>query len=210
MPTRILLADDHALFRAGVKALLSPNEFEVVAEANNGQDAMRLARLHEPEVALIDISMPGLNGVDVAREVLRAMPRCKVIMLTMHQDHAYLAEALRAGARGYILKSRGAGELVEALREVAGGGRYLSPGLSRAVAEGYLGAETRAANPLTPREREVLQLIAEGNSTKQVAAILCISYKTAESHRQRIMQKLEIHETASLVRYAIRSGIVQP
>ena len=209
MPTRILLADDHALFRAGLKALLAPGEFEVVAEADNGREAIRLAGLHEPEVALLDISMPGLNGVDAAREVLRAVPRCKVIMLTMHQDHAYLAEALRAGARGYVLKSRGAGELVEALREVASGGRYLSPGLSRAVAEGYLGAEAREANPLSPREREVLQLIAEGNSTKEVAAALCISYKTADSHRQHIMQKLEIHETASLVRYAIRNGLVE-
>ena len=210
MPTRILLADDHALFRAGLKALLAPDEFEVVAEADNGHDAIRLARLHQPEVALVDISMPGLNGVDAAREVLRASPRSKVIVLTMHRDHAYLAEALRAGARGYILKSRGAGELLEALREVAGGELFLSPGLSREVAEAYLCAETGSASPLSPREREVLQLIAEGNSTKEVASTLCISYKTAESHRQHIMRKLEIHETASLVRYAIRSGLVQP
>jgi DNA-binding NarL/FixJ family response regulator len=210
MPTRILLADDHALFREGLKALLVPKEFEVVAEAGNGHDAIRLARQHLPDVAMIDISMPGLNGVDTAREILRASPRSKVIVLTMHKDHAYLAEALKAGAHGYILKSRGAGELLEALREVVRGEHFLSPGLSRAVAESYLGAESRAASPLSPRERQVLQLIAEGMTTKEIAATLFISFKTAESHRQRIMGKLDIHETASLVRYAIRSGLTQP
>lgn len=210
MPTRLLIADDHALFREGIKALLPPAEFEVVAEAANGQDAIRLTRSHKPDIALLDISMPGLNGVDAAREALRTSPRTKVIVLTMHKDNAYLAEALRAGVRGYILKSRGATELVAALREVAHGDVYISPGLSQVMAESYFAGDTSVANPLSPRERQVLQLIAEGRTTKEVAATLCISPKTAESHRQRIMGKLDIHETASLVRYAIRSGLVQP
>ena len=210
MTTRILIADDHALFREGLKALIAPEEFQVVAEADNGHEAIRLAQRHQPEIALLDISMPGLNGVDAAREVLRASPRSRVMVLTMHKDNAYLAEALRAGARGYILKSRGTVELLEALREVSRGEIYISPGLSRAVAESYLGGDAAIASPLSPREREVLQLIAEGRTTKEIAATLFISYKTAESHRQRIMGKLDIHETASLVRYAIRSGLVQP
>jgi DNA-binding NarL/FixJ family response regulator len=154
--------------------------------------------------------MPGLNGLDAAREVLRVSPKSKVVVLTMHKEHAYLAEALRAGARGYVLKSRGAVELVEALREVARGGVYLSPGLSREMAESYLNGDKPGASPLSARERQVLQLVAEGKSTKEVAAVLFISHKTVESHRQRIMSKLDIHETASLVRYAIRSGLIQP
>jgi two-component system, NarL family, response regulator NreC len=208
--TRVLLADDHALFREGLKSLLSAGEFDIVAEAANGQDAIKEARRLKPDVAIVDISMPGLNGVDAAREMLRASPRSKVILLTMHKDHAYLAEALRAGARGYILKSRGVTELLDALREVAHGGVYLSPGLSREVADTYLTGDKPAASPLSPREREVLQLIAEGKTTKEVAATLFISFKTVESHRQRIMSKLDIHETASLVRYAIRQGLIQP
>jgi DNA-binding NarL/FixJ family response regulator len=209
VPRTLLIADDHALFREGVKALLAPAEYEIVAEADNGHDAIQLAQRHQPEIALMDISMPGLNGVDAAREILRVSPRSRVIVLTMHRDHTYLAEALRAGARGYILKSRGAVELLEAVREVERGEVYISPGLSREVAESFLQGEKREANPLTRREREVLQLIAEGKTTKEVAATLFISFKTAESHRQRLMDKLDIHETASLVRYAIRSGLIQ-
>ena len=210
MPTRMLIADDHILFREGVKALLPPREFEIVGEAENGPDAISMARKQQPDVALLDIGMPGLNGLDAAREVLRVSPRSKVMVLTMHKEHAYLAEALRAGARGYVLKSRGAVELVEALREVANGGVYLSPGLSRDVAESYITGDKPGASPLSARERQVLQLIAEGKTTKEVAGVLFISHKTVESHRQRIMSKLDIHETASLVRYAIRSGLVQP
>jgi two-component system, NarL family, response regulator NreC len=210
MNTRVLLADDHALFRDGVKALLTAGEFDIVAEAENGQDVIREARRLRPDLAILDIGMPGLNGVDAAREVLRASPKTRVIVLTMHKDHAYVAEALRAGVRGYVLKSRGAQEMLEALREVARGGVYLSPGLSREVAETFLRGDKPAESPLSPREREVLQLVAEGKTTKEVAAALFISFKTVESHRQRIMSKLDLHETASLVRYAIRSGLIQP
>ena len=209
MQARVLLADDHALFREGLKSLLASGDVEIVGEAASGQDAIREARRLRPDVAIVDVGMPGLNGVDAAREILRASPRTRVIMLTMHKDNAYLAEALRAGARGYILKSRSLSELREAFEEVARGGVYLSPGLSREVAESYLSGEKPEASPLSPREREVLQLIAEGKTTKEVAAVLFISFKTVESHRQRIMSKLDLHEIASLVRYAIRSGLIQ-
>src|SRR2546426_860919 len=210
MSTRVLIADDRALFRDGLKALLVAGEFEIVAEVENGQDAIREARRLHPDVAIVDIGMPGLNGVDAAREVLRVSPGTKVIVLTMHKDHIYIAESLRAGARGYVLKSRGAKELLEALREVVRGGIYLSPGLSQEVVESFLRGDKPPESPLSPREREVLQLVAEGKPTKEVAATLFISFKTVESHRQRIMSKLDLHETASLVRYAIRSGLIQP
>ncbi|TMQ55454.1 MAG: response regulator transcription factor [Candidatus Eisenbacteria bacterium] len=210
MSTRVLIADDHALFRDGLKALLVAGEFEIVAEVENGQDAIREARRLHPDVAIVDIGMPGLNGVDAAREVLRVSPGTKVIVLTMHKDHIYIAESLRAGARGYVLKSRGAKELLEALREIVRGGIYLSPGLSQEVVESFLRGDKPPESPLSPREREVLQLVAEGKTTKEVAATLFISFKTVESHRQRIMSKLDLHETASLVRYAIRSGLIQP
>ena len=207
---KVLLADDHALFREGVKALLANDEYEIVAEAANGLDAIAAARRLHPDIAIVDVAMPGLNGIDAAREVLRNSPSTRVIVLTMHKDHAYLAEALRAGVRGYVLKSRGVAELVDALREVAKGGVYLSPGMSREVAESYIRGDQPVPSPLSAREREVLQLVAEGKTTKEVAAVLFISFKTVESHRQRIMAKLDIHETASLVRYAIRSGLIQP
>lgn len=210
MPTRVLLADDHMLFREGLRSLLASAGFEIVGEAASGTDAIREARRLLPDVAIVDVGMPGLNGVDATREVLRAAPRCKVIVLTMYKDNAYLAEALRAGARGYILKSRGAGEMLDALREVLSGGLYISPGLSREVAESYLGVDSRVESPLSRREREVLQLVAEGNTTKEIAATLFISFKTVESHRQHIMAKLDIHDTATLTRYAIRSGMIQP
>jgi len=210
MSTRVLIADDHALFRDGLKALLVAGEFEIVAEVENGQDAIREARRLHPDVAIVNIGMPGLNGVDAAREVLRVSPGTKVIVLTMHKDHIYIAESLRAGARGYVLKSRGAKELLEALREIVRGGIYLSPGLSQEVVESFLRGDKPPESPLSPREREVLQLVAEGKTTKEVAATLFISFKTVESHRQRIMSKLDLHETASLVRYAIRSGLIQP
>jgi len=207
MQTRVLLADDHALFREGLKSLLAAGEFDIVAEAANGQDAIKEARRLRPDVAIVDISMPGLNGVDAAREMLRASPRSKGILLTMHKDHAYLAEALRAGARGYILKSRGVAELLDALREGAHGGVYLSPGLSREVADAYLTGDKPAASPLSPREREVLQLIAEGNSYKEIASALKISPKTVGQHRDRLMQKLHCRRTAELVKFALREGV---
>ncbi len=210
MPTRLLIADDHQMFREGLRALLPRGEFEVVAETADGQDAIRLARRHQPDVALLDIAMPGLNGVDATREVLRASPGTKVIVITMHKEAPYVVEALRAGARGYVLKTQPTGELLQALREVASGEVYLAREHWRALLESQQNGDEVVFDPLSPREREVLQLVAEGKTTKEIAATLGISFKTAESHRSRIMAKLDIHETAGLVRYAVRNRFIQP
>jgi len=209
MPARLLIADDHQLFREGIKALLPPGEFEVVAESADGQETIRLARRLQPDIALLDVSMPSLNGVDAARELLRASPRSRVMLLTMHKDNAYLVEGLRAGVRAYVLKSQPTAELLHALREVARGEVYLAPGFWRTLVESYQNGEDMVLDPLSPREREVLQLVAEGKTTKEIAGTLGISFKTAETHRANIMAKLDIHETAGLVRYAIRNRLIQ-
>ena len=210
MPTRIMLADDHALVRQGLKSLLEREGYQVVGEASDGQEAARLAPTALPDVAVLDISMPLLNGVDAAREIQKASPRTKTILLTRHDEDQYVTEALRAGVKGYVLKTQAAADLVQAIDQVGRGGVYLSPGISRAVVDAYRSKVELAADPLTTRERQVLQLVGEGKSTKEVARLLGISVKTAESHRARLMRKLDIHETASLVRYAIRRGLVQP
>jgi DNA-binding NarL/FixJ family response regulator len=210
MPTRVLIADDHKMFREGVTSALPPDEFEVVGQASDGQEAVRLARRLQPDLALIDVAMPGLNGVDAAREVVRASPGSGVLILSMHDESPYVTEALRAGARGYVLKTQPVAELLEAMRQVSRGNVYVAPGLWRDVVDSYRSGEEAAPDPLTPREREVLQLIAEGHTTKQIADSLGISFKTAESHRTHLMGKLDIHATAGLVRYAIRRGLVQP
>jgi DNA-binding NarL/FixJ family response regulator len=208
MRLRLLIADDHRIVREGVRALLSSQDYEIVAETADGREAIRLARLHQPDIALLDVTMPSLNGMDATREVARVAPQCRVIVLSMHRDRAYVLEALRAGARGYVVKTQAASELITAITRVARGEPYLSPDLSRVVVEAYSDGRN-GERPLTPREREVLQLIAEGKTTKEIAAALSISFKTAESHRQRLMAKLDIHETASLVRYAIRNGMIE-
>ncbi len=210
MPTRLLLADDHSLVRQGLKALLERQGFQVASEASDGQEAVRLAAKVQPEVAILDISMPVLNGLDAARELLKSSPKTKVVLLTQHDEDHYVTEALRAGAKGYVLKSQAADDLVHAIKEVCSGAVYLSPSISRAVVDAYLSRTYVSTDPLSARERQVLQLVGEGKSTKDVAAQLGISVKTAESHRARLMRKLDIHETASLVRYAIRRGLIQP
>jgi len=210
MPTRLLLADDHSLVRQGLKALLERQGFQVASEASDGQEAVRLAAKVQPEVAILDISMPVLNGLDAARELLKSSPKTKVVLLTQHDEDHYVTEALRAGAKGYVLKSQAADDLVHAIREVCSGAVYLSPSISRAVVDAYLSRTYVSTDPLSARERQVLQLVGEGKSTKDVAVQLGISVKTAESHRARLMRKLDIHETASLVRYAIRRGLIQP
>ena len=210
MATRLLLADDHAVVRHGLRALLEKEGFHVAGEACDGQDVVRLASDVRPDIAILDISMPLLNGLDAARELRKISQNIKVILLTRHDEPQYVTEALRAGVKGYVLKSQAATDLVEAIQQVAHGGIYLSPNISRAVVEAYLSKTEPALDPLTPRERQVLQMVGEGNSTKDVARLLGISTKTAESHRARLMRKLDIHETASLVRYAIRRGLVQP
>jgi len=210
VPLKILLVEDHLILRQGLKALLEREGFEIAGEASEGMEAIRLARRLHPDVVVLDLMMPLLNGVDAAREILRESPRTRCILLTMHTEDPYVLEALRAGISGYVLKSQATADLVQAIREVNQGGIYLSPRISRTVVDAYRSKSDLPPDPLSPREREVLQLVAEGKSTKNVAELLGISVKTAESHRSRIMQKLDIHETASLVRYAIRRGIVQP
>ena len=210
MSIRLLLADDHAVVRNGLRALLEKEGFQVSAEASDGQEAVRLAAVVHPDIAVLDISMPLLNGLDTAREILRISPRTRTILLTMHPEDHYIFEALRAGIEGYVLKTQAAEDLVRAIREVFRGMIYLSPGVSRAVVQAYLAKTDLPPDPLAPRERQVLQLVAEGKTTKEIAVLLGISVKTAESYRSRIMQKLDIHETAGLVRYAIRRGLIQP
>jgi two-component system, NarL family, response regulator NreC len=210
MPIRIVLADDHVLVRQGLKSLLEREKFQVLAEASDGQEAVRLTETHQPDIAVLDISMPTLNGIDAARELGRSCPKTKTILLTQHEEEQYIHEALEAGVNGYVLKNQVASDLVHAIHQVSRGDFYLSPGISRAVMEAYRSKRERPADPLTVRERQVLQLIAEGKSTKDTASLLGISTKTAESHRMRLMQKLDIHETASLVRYAVRRGLVEP
>ena len=209
MPLRVLLADDHLLFRQGLRALLEREALHVVGEADNGHEAVRLARELRPDVAVLDLAMPLLNGLDAAREIHQASPRTRTILLTMHTEDPYVGKALQAGIKGYVLKTQASADLIQAIREVHRGAIYLSPGVSRAVVDAYLAKTELPIDPLTARERQVLQLVAEGKTTKEVAALLGISVKTAESHRTRIMQKLDIHETASLVRYAIREGLTQ-
>lgn len=210
MAIRVVLADDHVLVRQGLKSLLEREKFQVVAEATDGQEVIRLAETLHPDIAVMDISMPTLNGIDAARELARTCPKTKVVLLTQSDEEQYVCEALQAKVSGYVLKSQVANDLIHALQQVSRGEIYLSPGVSRAVVEAYRSKSEKPSDPLSGRERQVLQLIAEGRSTKDVASLLNISVKTAESHRSRIMQKLDIHETASLVRYAVRRGLVQP
>lgn len=209
MPIRIVLADDHVLVRQSLKSLLEREGFQVAGEASDGREGVRQVETLHPDIAVMDISMPILNGLDAAREVSRTSPKTKTILLTQHDEGQYVSEALEAGVKGYVLKSQVANDLLLAIRQVSRGQVYLSPGVSLGVMEAYRSKLGKSKSPLTLRERQVLQLIAEGKSTKNVASLLGISVKTAESHRTRLMQKLDIHETASLVRYAVRQGIVQ-
>jgi two-component system, NarL family, response regulator NreC len=210
MRLTILLADDHNIVRQGIRAILEKENLEVVAEATDGRDAVAKAEKVHPDVAVLDIAMPLLNGVDAAREIMRISPGTRTILLTVHEENQYVVEALRAGVTGYIVKTKAAEDLVKAIREVSRGAVYLSPGISREAVMAYLDGKDIPNDRLSPREREVLQLVAEGKTTKEVATVLGISVKTAESHRTRIMEKLDIHETATLVRYAIRQGVIQP
>jgi DNA-binding NarL/FixJ family response regulator len=212
--TRVLIAEDHALVRAGFRALLSSRPgIQVVAETGDGQQALRLIPETQPDVILMDISMPGLNGLEATARVVSEHPKVRVIILSMHADEEYVLRALRAGASGYLLKDSDAAELELAITAVVRGEIYLSPQVSKHVIADYLrlvGSESGTHEPLTPRQREVLQLIAEGHTTKQIAQILSVSEKTAMTHRAQLMQRLDIHDIAGLVRYAIRIGLVSP
>jgi two-component system, NarL family, response regulator NreC len=208
MPSRILLADDHVIVRQGFRALLERDGLEVVAEAANGHEAVRLAGELLPDVAVLDFAMPLLNGLDAAKEIRRRSPRTRTILLTVHSEDHYVLEALHAGVNGYVVKTQAAADLVQAIREIRGNAIYLSPTISRAVVEAYFDKATPPGDVLSSRERQVLQLVAEGKTTKEIAGVLGVSVKTADSHRTRIMRKLDIHDTAGLVRFAIRRGLI--
>ncbi|MGH9870415.1 MAG: response regulator [Candidatus Polarisedimenticolia bacterium] len=214
-PIRVLLADDHTLVRAGIRSLLeSQPGVEVVAESGDGRETLELIIKHEPDVALLDIGMPGLNGLEVARRVAKESPRTRIVVLSMYADRTYLRQALRAGVAGYLLKGAAVAELPLALESVMRGETYLTPRISQEVVQGFL-RESQNEEPgplegLTKRQREILQLIAEGRSTKEIAQILDVSVKTIETHRMRMMDRLGIHDVPGLVRFAIRAGIVSP
>ncbi len=210
MAIQVLLADDHQIVRDGLRLVLEREGFKIVAEASNGREAVKFAEQFKPDVAVIDLAMPLLNGLDAVREIGRVSPRTKSVLLTMHTEDHYILEGLRMGAKGFVLKSHAAEDLIHAVRDALRGRTYLSPEVSETVVDAYRNKTEVRTEPLSPRERQVLQLIAEGKTTKEVADILGISVKTAETHRTRLMEKLEIHQMAGLVRYAIRRGLVQP
>jgi DNA-binding NarL/FixJ family response regulator len=210
----VLLADDHGLVRAGLRALVQRMPgFDVVAEAGDGREALRLVEQHHPDVVLMDVMMPELDGLNATARVAKSFPYTRVIILSMSADEEYVLQAMRIGAVGYVLKNSSTAEFELALHAVSRGETYLSSAVSRHVIAGYVnrvGTEGSSLDRLTPRQREVLQLIAEGNTTKGIARKLHISLKTAETHRAQLMQELDIHDIAGLVRYAIRMGLVSP
>ena len=210
MGVTVLLADDHPVFRQGLRSLLEREQLEVIGEAADGLEAIAMADRLQPQMVVIDLAMPSLNGIDAAREIVKRAPRTKAILLTMYTEEHHVLDALRAGIKGCVSKSQAAEHLLQAIKDVSGGGVYLSPHVSSAVVQAYLAKSELPYDPLTPRERQVLQLIAEGKTTKETAAILEVSVKTAETHRTNLMEKLDIHSTAGLVRYAIRRGLLQP
>jgi DNA-binding NarL/FixJ family response regulator len=211
---RVLLADDHSLVRAGLRALVQRvSGFDVVAEAGDGREAVQLVEQHHPDVVLMDVMMPELDGLSAAAQVVKSSPHTRVIILSMNSGEEYVLQAMRVGAAGYVLKNASPAEFEMALRAVSRGETYLSSAVSKHVIAGYVnrvGTEGSPLDRLTPRQREVLQLIAEGNTTKDIARKLHISLKTAETHRAQMMQELDIHDVAGLVRYAIRVGLVSP
>jgi len=205
VPVRLVLADDHLVLRQALRALLEQRGLEVVADEADGSAAVAAVQRLAPDVAVLDVAMPVLNGVDAAREIARIAPECPVILLSGVDDTRFVREALKVGVKGFVQKSQGCDELVHAIEEVREGRLYVSPGASQAIVDG-MSTPASDGSRLTPRERQVLQLVGEGKSTKQIAEVLHISVKTAEFHRGRLMKKLNVHDTANLVRYAIREG----
>ncbi|MBI5868403.1 MAG: response regulator transcription factor [candidate division Zixibacteria bacterium] len=209
---RVILADDHSLFRAGLRSILEAQPgFEIVGEAVDGHSTLACLAATPVDILLLDISMPGLNGIETLRRIGAQENSVKVITLSMHSDRYFIAEAFKAGAKGYLLKDSAIQELVKGIRTVMEGNVYLSSTIAGILVDDYVAlanATRRSANDLTSREREVLQMIAEGRSTKEVASQLCLSTKTVETHRKRLMDKLEIHSVAELTRYAIRARII--
>ena len=211
---RVILADDHQLVRAGLRALLqSFNDVQVLAECSDGHEALQLVDRMQPDVLLLDITLPGLNGLEVAKRVPKASPSTRVLILSMHTAPEYVTQALRAGVAGYLIKDSAVDELRVALDSVRAGRPYLSPAISQTVLHGFLrtgdGPPDRSAlDVLTPRQREILQLVAEGHGTRDIAGRLGLSVKTVESHRSQLMDRLDIHDVPGLVRFAIRVGLV--
>jgi DNA-binding NarL/FixJ family response regulator len=214
MTTRILIADDHELFRRGVAAELTQVPgWVVAAEATNGRDAVALAASLKPDIVVLDLTMPELNGLEAARQIVLADPAARILILTAHESEQLVREVLSAGARGYVLKSDAGRTLVSALQALLGGGSFFTSNVASMVLDGYLRSESRAPVPaqtLSAREREIVQLLAEGNSNKDIARALNISVKTAETHRSNVMRKMEFDSLAELVRYAIRNNIIEP
>ena len=207
-PLRVVLADDHLILRQALKALLEKAGLQVVADEADGVAAVAAVRRHGPDVVVLDVAMPLLNGVDAAREITRSEPHPDVILLTGLDDTRFVPEALQAGVKGFVLKTQGAEDLLRAIEAVRHGVLYVSPGASQAVVDAWKQGASEAQ--LTPRERQVAQLVAEGKSNKEIAAVLHISVKTAEFHRGRLMRKLQLHDVAGVVRYAIRQGMIAP
>ncbi len=215
-PTRILIADDHAIVREGIRMILTAQgDFTVAGEARDGEEAVQLARELRPDVVVMDISMPKLNGIDATRQIRQIAPDAQVLILTMHEDESYVLQLLQLGATGYVLKQAAATDLVGAIRAAARGEAFLFPAVARSLVQDYLerlraSGRTPKQDGLTECEREVLVLVAEGLTNAKIASRLSISVKTVQTHRTHIMEKLDLHDRGHLVRYAIRKGFIQP
>ena len=206
---RILLVDDHTVVRRGIRMILSAQpDMEVVAEGKNGLEAIEEAGKTQPDVVLMDVNMEGMNGIEGARRIVESLPRCRVLALSMHRDAVYVREMLKAGAKGYLVKDADDDALLDAVRAVARGDAYLSPSVADSVLTDYRRHVTNPMDLLTAREREVLQLIAEGQTNKDIASQLSLSVYTVEAHRGRLMEKLNLHSTGELVRFAMRNGFI--
>lgn len=205
---RVLVADDHRIFLEAIVSLLSAAGLEVVGAAENGRRAVVLARQRRPDVAVLDVAMPVMGGLDAARQILRAAPQTAVLFLSGHAEDRVVLEGLRLGAHGFVVKAQGVADLIQAIRDVSAGAIYVSSFYSRAVLQAFARGEPGGGAHLTDRELQTLRLIAEGKTAKQAAAVMMISTRTAECHRASLMGKLEIHDTAGLVRYAIRQGLI--
>lgn len=212
---RILLADDHTVVRQGLRKILEDRpQWEVVAEAADGREAVRQAEEVKPDVAIVDVAMPLLNGIEAVRQIARKAPGTRVLVLSMHNDEAYVTQMLRAGAAGYLLKDSADVDLLQAVEAVAAGKSFFSPAIARVIADDYVRQlEDRGASDryelLSEREREIFQLIAEGKTNKEIAALLFLSPSTVDTHRSRIMEKLDVHSAAEIVLYAVRKGVIR-
>ena len=210
---RILLADDHTMVRQGLRKVLEERpEWQVVAEAGDGREAVRLAELHKPNVAVLDVAMPLLNGIEATRQIAKRVPQTRILVLSMYSDEAYVTQMMKAGATGYLLKDSADVDLLEAVQSVAQGKSFFSPAVARLMSDDYArqrGTDDDRYESLSDREREIFQLIAEGKANKEIAALLFISLSTVETHRARIMEKLDLHSAAEIVLYAVRRGVIR-